>query len=304
MTGRPVLRILLLGALLAGCGEPAPSGAENRAERLDALEKEAAAAAETARERTVNEPGERGPEIVLEFEEIVLSPEEASVKTERFEARAMLKPGASPFTEIEYTWTIGDKELIGYTLGRLDRREGKWQALDWVKVQARATDDQGNSVESKFASVQIANGTPEIVTDLSKIKFLNGTKLQAVDPDDDPITWSVKGDPPGVSITDAGVIRVKNVQLEEDFAGEAIFVAEDPHGASQEIHIPLNINAAKAGFTEDAGTKTREAQVRELTDEELLEQAEKDAKLMESLSDEEMKKLLREREEARLKAGQ
>lgn len=291
---------LLVG--LAACSDPEPSGEEQRQARLDALEAEARENAENARGRSANEPQERTPELPLAFESLELLPAEANVKTEELTARVRLEPGASAFTEITYTWKVGDRELVGYKLDTLNRREGQWGAQDWITVQAFATDDQGRTAESKPAAVQIANGTPRITTDLSNIKFLNGHRLEAEDPDDDPLVWSLKAEVPGVSITDEGVIRIRNVQLAEEFKGEAVFVATDPHGAASEIHIPLSINAAKEGERNKTGEKTREADTRELTDDELLKQAEDDAKYMESLSDEEMRKVLREREAARKKS--
>ena len=287
-------------ALCAGCPPaPEPSGAENRQGRLDALDQEAAEGAANAREREDVVARDRGEETVLAFDRIELTPDAASVRTEQFQARAYLQPGASAFTEIEFKWTVGDRELTAHRLGKLRKNEGDWKALDWIKVQAVATDETGRTAFSDPVAVQIANGSPTITTDLSKVKFLSGLKLKATDPDNDPITWSVEGDPPGVSITDSGVIRVRAEQLTEGFEGEAVFVAEDPHGARHEIHIPLSINAAQDARTEDAGVDVREADTRKLTDAELVKQAEDDAKLMESLSEAEMQKLLKEREAAR-----
>ncbi len=308
MTGLSVYRLFLVSALVCAtgaCGGDKESSSEydpeaaNREERLAVLDKEAEESAANARERSAIEARDPAPTVVLEFDRLEISPAEASVKTDEFNVQAFLKPGASAFTEVTFKWTVDERELVGYSIGKLRKNEGRWKALDWITVQAFAVDDQGRQAESAPVAVQIANGSPQIITDLTNTRYLNGTRMEATDPDDDPITWSLEGDPPGVSISADGLIKVRDVQLDKDFVGEAVFVAEDPHGARNELHLPLTINAAVAGRTEDAGVDVREAEVRELTDDELMRQAEEDAKLVESLSEAELKKLLEEREAAR-----
>ena len=73
------------------------------------------------------------------------------------------------------------------------------------------------------------------------------------------------------------MIRVRIGQRTEDFAGEVVFVASDPWGARSEIHIPLAVNAAKDARTEESGKQVRHTDSRELTDAELIRNAEADA---------------------------
>lgn len=308
MTGPSPFRVLLAAAVLgvtvaaSGCGgDDEPSTPDDKAGRLALLEQEAAAAAGDARGRSALEVREDVEGLVLEFDRIEITPSEATVKTERFSVQSFLKPGASPFTEVTFKWTVDGRELVGYEVSKLGKKEGRWKALDWITVQAVAVDEQGRQAESKPVAVQIGNGTPQITTSLTNSRYLNGKQLQAEDPDDDPITWSVEGGAPGITITASGVIYVRDVQLEEPFEGEVIFVAEDPHGARNELHLPMTINAASAAKTEDAGVEVREAGIRELTDAELMRQAEEDAKLVESLSEDQLRKLIEEREAARNK---
>lgn len=306
MTGPSLFRSTLLGALIAvlcalpGCGEDDTDtdAPDDKASRLEKIAEEAAANAGDALERSAIEARDPSAENVLEFDRIEITPTEASVKTETISVQAFLKPGASAFTDVTFKWTVEGRELVGYEVSRLNRNEGRWKALDWITVQAMAVDEQGREALSKPVAVQIANGTPQIITSLATSRFLHGKVLEATDPDGDPISWSLEGDAPGFSITDSGMIRVKEVQLDEPFSGEVVFVAQDPHGARAELHLPVSINAAVAARTEDAGVAVRQADVRELTDDELLEQADADAKRVEGLSPEELNKLLREREAA------
>lgn len=300
---RPLGAALLL-ILLAGCPgdettEPAPeSGASARDQRLAALEAEREAAAAAGSARTVETANERRPgEILLSFESISLEPKEASVAVEEFKARSTLVPGASPFTEVEYEWRVGDRELVGYRRPSLPKSRGLWETGDTISVVAVATDNEGRSARSETASVTVGNTPPTIVTKLENIKYMNGTLLRAEDPDGDEVSWSVEGEPPGVSVSKNGKIVVRTVQLKEEWSGEAVFVATDPYGARSEIHIPFSINAAKDARTEDAGQKTNVVESRQLTEEELAKKAEEDARRFEKMSREEIDAELDRRDE-------
>jgi len=291
----PSLRgpLLALALTLVACPgddpEAEPEGLDAVAQRQKEAEERDARLQETARGRGVQKTDpHKKPESVLAFDTVTLSPEAPKMDVEEFQVRSTLQPGASPFTEVEFEWSVGGKQLVGYKRPKLAAREGKWTPGDTIEVVAVATDETGRTVRSQAAKVVIGNSTPVITTNLRNIRYLNGTRLEATDDDGDEITWSVEGDPPGVTITRDGVIKQRNVQMDKDWSGEAVFVATDPYGARSEIHIPMSVNAAKEGEVKDAGQKEEAASYRRLTDEELDRAAEEDGLRFEKMTDEEV----------------
>ncbi len=171
-------------------------------------------------------------------------PKEVRV-TDSLEARAELSAGSSRFADIDYTWFINDHRVSGVTRGRLDPKTGRYQKGDRVHVVATASDETGLSFSKKADPIRILNSSPEVVTNVKYLRGLNGVKLDAIDPDDDELTWSITAGPPGISIDRRGRIRVEAVRLKEAFDGEVVFAASDPDGARGELHVPLTMTAAQ-----------------------------------------------------------
>ena len=298
--------LFLCGALLVGCPSStdqveaegaADTGAQQRSKRAAEAEARDAALRMSGRSRGATEVDPDREEVKpLAFDTVEITPADPKIDVKQLRARSTLMPGATPYTEVSYQWFVGGKELVGYTRAVLRNTEGKWTTGDTVKVIALAADEKGRTARSLPAEITFGNSAPVITTDLRKVKYLNGTRLKAVDDDGDEITWSVEGDPPGVSVSRTGVVSVRNVQMEKDWNGEAVFVATDPYGARSEIHIPLGVNAAKAAKTEEAGTKEQRASSRTMTGEELQRAADEDAKRFENMSEEEINKELDRRE--------
>ncbi len=241
---------LLLPLLLTAClGKPDDTAT---LEHKDANEAGAAEALADAREdqaaafedRAVTRPP------VMQFKSVELRPDEPRID-DVIEADARLKPGASAFTEIEYTWWVNGRDILGVDLERLDKTKGRFKKFDRIKVVATAIDEKGAMTQMASEEILIANSTPTIVTDISGQSGLNGLRLKATDPDGDKLTWSILDGPPGVSIDSRGTLRVDLRDLDEDYSGEVVIAAEDPDGARAELHVPVNVNAAKAGTVEE-----------------------------------------------------
>lgn len=298
--------LLLWGALLIGCPSAADQEKPESARGTVTQEKSARAAKAEARDAALRASGRsRGATEVdsdreevkaLAFDTVEITPTDPKIDVEQLRARSVLMPGATPYTEVSYQWFVGGKEIVGYTRAVLRNTEGKWKTGDTVKVVALATDEKGRSARSQPAEVTFGNTPPVITTDLRKVKYLHGTRLKAIDEDGDEITWSVEGDPPGVSVSRTGVVSVRDVQVKKDWNGEAVFVATDPYGARSEIHIPLSVNAAKAGRTEQSGTKEQRTSSRTMTEEEFQKAADEDARRFEGMSEKEINAELDRRE--------
>lgn len=80
-------------------------------------------------------------------------------------------------------------------------------------------------------------GTPQpVLTDT-----LITCKINAEDPDGDPITYSIKEGPPGLIIDKTGMIRWKSPSVNKDTIYHITVKITDPTGAGREIKIPLSI---------------------------------------------------------------
>lgn len=242
--------LLLLPLLLFAC--TAKPDDSRPLEHKDANDSEAAAALEEAREaqdeRFAEQRAGVGP--VMQFESVVLGPEEPVVD-DTLEVNAKLKPGASPFTEVDFTWYVNGRDLLGVSNDTLDKKKGRFKKFDRIKVVATATDEKGGMTQMASEEILIVNSMPSIVTDISGESGLNGLRLKAEDPDGDALSWSVLEGPPGVTIDRRGTLRVDMRDLAEAYNGEVVVAAEDPDGGRAELHIPVNVNAAEAGRTDE-----------------------------------------------------
>jgi|GEM_PF-4000085 len=293
---RPLV-VLLGGVMLLGCPaaseEPASvqeaSGRDAVAKRLALAKEQEERLLATGRSRsgTVADPNKQDIQ-QLAFDTVSISPSEPRASDEKLRAASTLMPGATPFTEVEYQWFVAGKELKGYRRPTLGKQEGRWQTGETIEVIAIATDETGRTARSEPTAVVIGNTPPVITTDLRTMKYLSGARLKATDPDGDEVTWSVDGNPPGVSISKQGVVTVVNQRQDKDWSGEAVFVATDPYGARSEIHIPLTVNAAKDGRVEDAGTKETRTTSGIMSEADLNKAAEADAKRFENMSEAEI----------------
>jgi len=185
---------------------------------------------------------------------VTLEPQKPTVE-DTLVATVELEAPISPFTEVKYSWYVNDRRVSGVTGARL-QCDGRFQRGDMVHFVAKATDEEQRSAEVQSRSVQVGNSKPFVTTDLRKVYGLHGVRLSAQDPDGDTLTWSVGSGPPGISISASGMVRLKQVDIDEEFSGEVVFVAEDPEGARAELHIPVNVNAAREAKVDVKEQKT------------------------------------------------
>lgn len=287
--------LLLLTLLLAGC-----SAKPDDSQPLEHRDANAGGAEDTLRDAREAEEDEfedrqaaQAPK-ALSFKEVTIGPEEPRID-DVLEAYAELREGASPFAEVEFTWIVNGREVLGVSDDTLDKRKGRFKKLDRVKVVATATDEQGGVAERSSGEILIANSTPQIITDISGQSGLNGLRLKAEDADGDELSWSILEGPPGVSIDRRGTLRVVQKNMAEAWSGEVVIAAEDPDGARSEIHIPVTINAATEATREER--VVRERRGRNDGKLEDYEKANEDAmKRMENMSDAEFKKYMDDQE--------
>tara|TARA_Y100001968_G_scaffold325035_1_gene365612 strand:+ start:134 stop:1024 length:891 start_codon:yes stop_codon:yes gene_type:complete len=210
-------------------------------------------------------------------------------------AVAPLVAGVDSFAEVSYSWYVNGRRVSGVTRDRLKPGAGGFQRGDTVYFSARVENVDGQYIEESSKVVEIGNAKPIMLSDVRQARGLHGVRLKAEDPDGDELTWSVEGGPPGVSIDARGRIRVKQVNLQEKFSGEVVFVAEDPEGARAELHIPVSVNAATEARVEEREV-TRVKRREEATEAEFEKANLEAGDRIEKMSPEEFERYIREQE--------
>lgn len=251
----------LLLLFLVSCGgaeesaEPATpftyydANAEASRDAQAALDAEAAAdAAELEAQRAGKAPG-------LSFRSITLEPERVTIEGV-LKAKAKLSDGVSPFTEVEYVWSVNGRTVLGVSKGELTAATGRFRKGDRVSVRAEAMDERGQIATIEATEIEIANSIPVILNDISRRPGIDGLRMEGEDADGDEITWSILSGPPGITMNARGVVEVKPQDLDEAFDGEVVIAGTDPDGARAELHVPVAINAA---VEEVIGEKTTTA---------------------------------------------
>lgn len=223
-----------------------------------------------------------------------LEPKEPTVE-DTLVATAQLEAPISPFTEVKYSWYVNDRRVSGVTTDRFPC-QGRFQRGDKIYFVAKATDEEQRSVEVQSKSVRVGNSKPSITTDLRKVYGLHGFRLSAEDPDGDTLTWSVASGPPGISVSASGMVRLKQVNIDEAFEGEVVFAAEDPMGARAELHIPVNVNAAREAKVDVEERKTVRHR-RDVTDAEFEKASLEAGEAIEKMSPEEFEKYVQKQME-------
>ncbi len=109
--------------------------------------------------------------------------------------------------DLEFEWTRNGKKIYGQSRATLP--SGNLSRGDMVGVAVTARFPDGMEVTGSRDGLKVANATPEITTDFSNVNRFDGLKIEATDPDDDPIRFSLENPPPGFSIhPETGAMRV------------------------------------------------------------------------------------------------
>ena len=287
--------------LLLGCSSQSGSGgtAEPTSDRVnyeDANEREGVDVERSKQERAEREVGRKAAKPTLSFGALRIDPDEPKVGT-TLRAEVEVIHSAGSYSDYDISWYVNDVERVGIRSETLDSRLGRFKKGDVVSFRVSTLDPSGTLIEASSKKVFIGNSTPEILTNASNRRGLDGLHLKAKDVDGDKISWAVKEGPPGVTISSDGRVRVRQVNLAEDFDGEVVISATDPDGASAEFHVPVKVNAA---VEEKIGTKTTtKVHTRESMSDEQFEKANLDnLDRVESMSAEEFDAYTKRQEEA------
>jgi len=120
------------------------------------------------------------------------------------------------------------------------------KAGDLIEVEARASNVDGEG-ETAMHSIYVANAAPNLkLTDESVDGSSYRARLEATDPEGDPVVFSIKEAPPGMSLDAEKGLITWPLQGEEKADCRVKIAASDPSGAETTIAFQLKIKWEQA----------------------------------------------------------
>jgi hypothetical protein len=143
--------------------------------------------------------------------------------------------------DLDYLWIINDVELLHQKASSLP--SSAFVKGDEVRVRVTAQ-DATHTAHRVSAGLTIKNSPPLFVRDPRMLGSINGSRIEATDPDDDPVSYRLVGAPEGMSI-DPTSGRISYTGSKDEPGGnyKARVVAEDPDKASVIFAFDLTVSA-------------------------------------------------------------
>lgn len=226
---------MLFFPLLIACASEAPAPApEGRERRHHAALPEDVAPKELDEDRPMP-VGNRAPLI----RSVRLQPANPDV-TRTLSVQVDAKDPEGEDVDVDVQWIVDGRELPGAgetTLELADLRRGAA-----VQVRVRVSDPGGESVESTSEPLTLGNADPRFLTDPKAVRRLDGLRVEAEDPDGDPVSFRVEGAPPGVTLDPRGVFHYAGSEDEKGGKYRMKIFAEDGNGGQARMELPLDIS--------------------------------------------------------------
>lgn len=139
----------------------------------------------------------------------------------------------------QYQWYRNGEKLLG-EIGEAFPAS-KTQHGDKLEVEVIPFDGRVQGAVFKSGSVTIQNSTPRLENEPPPGASLDGFRLSVRDDDDDPITFRLEGQPPGMTIDADGTLRWKNSSAEKPGEYAVSITVADGQGGTVTIKFALNI---------------------------------------------------------------
>ena len=196
----------------------------------------------------------RKPEEGPKIEEVTLDPD-PPVATVEFRVEPVVDSPAPGPLDLTYEWYVNGDEVLGIWGDTLP--QGKFVRGDRIEVSVLARDYNGKVDSFRLRNVVVSNSTPQVVSGVGTSGQLDGTVFKAMDPDGDPIRWTIEDAPQGVSIhPTSGKLQVNSSGVYDTGTYDVVVVATDPVGGE-----------GRMGFRIDLGGSTQDTvELREVQD--------------------------------------
>lgn len=140
--------------------------------------------------------------------------------------------------DLDFEWYISDQRVLTVSGDRLPA--GKHRKGDTIRVSVSARDDS-ETVTKDGPVLTVVNTKPVFRTAPREVTRIDGFQFRADDIDADALTWRLEHAPPGMSISDRGVLRYKGTEDEPGGAYTVSVFADDGDGFGR-FDIPLQIS--------------------------------------------------------------
>ena len=224
--------MLALALLFAGCLEyeappppPPPPGADERTD-ISLIPPGGASA-------------DQGAGGAPRIREVAITPGKP-MTTDDLRAGATVVDRDSPNPDIDYVWILNGQERPDLTTEVLPadlHRKG-----DTVAVKVIANDGE-STVEQVSDTLTILNSPPQFVGDPNASGQVDGVTVKATDPDQDPLTWTLSGQPPGMSFDKTrGLLTYTSTKEAEGGDYQVKLTVEDGDGGKAEWSFDLSVS--------------------------------------------------------------
>lgn len=140
----------------------------------------------------------------------------------------------------QYQWYLNGEKLLG-AIGETFPAS-KTQHGDRLEVEVIPFDGRVQGAILKSGVVTIQNTPPVLLNEPPPDAALDGFKLQVQDADDDPITFRLEGQPPGMSIDPDGTFRWPKSGIEQPGDYQVSITASDGHDGTIAMKLSLSIS--------------------------------------------------------------
>src|SRR3990167_2885808 len=162
---------------------------------------------------------------------------------EGFRAEIVYKGVPDESTSFIYEWKQNGSDLTGASEEKLEWREG-FKKGDTITVAVTPYSDLGRGVMSAEGSFKIPN-SPPVITSEPGTSFEEGRFsyiVEALDPDGDPIDFSLKNAPRGMTIEPAPGLIIWEYGEKDAGDYKVIVIVTDSEGAESRQELTLSIH--------------------------------------------------------------
>ena len=149
------------------------------------------------------------------------------------------KEGA--FVDIDVEWFVNGRKLISQ---RFETLPHKYFEKDDM-IQAVVTVSKNGATQTLEAKeIKIGNTPPRILTRPRTVSRLDGLRIRAEDPDGGPVTYHLKGEPPGLTIGEqTGVMKYTPSKTAEGGQYDVVVIVRDNARAESEWRFKIGDSA-------------------------------------------------------------
>lgn len=243
--------------------------------------------------RAAPEPAPVGPRI----SDVVVDPD-PPLAVDDVRARVVLEGGGDTSAlDMDFEWSVNGRQVYGRTRDVLPA--GNYKRGDVIAVKVQVADADGRTAAVERGGLVVGNANPRILTDFGSPRFrsFDGLRIEAEDPDGDPLTYALESPPPGFSIEkESGRIRVRKGKYPGGVY-ETRIVVRDPHGGEAAVSVPISMTIGEEAKVEEA-TTSAERRVSDMDDAEHEKRYSDTTERIEKMTDEELDRFVKEREAA------